>query len=364
MIDNFQPVPYSQVPGWHEDDHLIAFKVFLQTARYHLSIKPYRQKSFPIDQNAFHQICSDALSVSQAQDLTKSAAKAFFERHFSAYQVPETGFVTGYYEPEINVRFSKDEIFRYPFYQRPDELVDIDDPDNPPNGIEPGFAFAKKTAEGLSPFPARREIDQGYLENRGLEIAYAESKADVYFTHIQGSARLIDENSVVKRITYAAKSGHRYTSIGKILIERGDIRQEDMSMDAIRKWMDCHPNLVDDLLWINQSYIFFKEVSEHDPSMGPVGAAKVQLTDQRSLAVDRSIYQFGLPIFVATNDLEISSLQKKFRQLMIAQDTGSAILGPARGDIFIGSGLKAGQVAGSISHEASFYVLLPNEEIY
>lgn len=364
MIDNFQPVPYSQVPGWHEDDHLLAFQAFLLTARSHLGAKPYRQKLYPLDQNAFHQICSDALSVSQTQDLTSSIAKAFFEEHFTVYQVQETGFVTGYYEPEIKVRFSKDEIFRYPFYQRPDELVDIEDPDNPPEGIEPGYAFAKKSADGLSPFPARSEIDQGYLKNRGLEIAYAESKADVYFTHIQGSARLIDDNGIIKRITYAAKSGHQYTSIGKILIERGDIRQEDMSMDAIRKWIDDHPNLVDELLWNNLSYIFFKELSEHDPRMGPVGAAKVQLTDQRSLAIDKSIYQFGLPIFVAANDLEISSLQKHFRQLMIAQDTGSAILGPARGDIFIGSGLKAGQVAGSISHEARFYVLLPNEEIY
>ncbi|MEP2978522.1 MAG: MltA domain-containing protein [Lentilitoribacter sp.] len=363
MIDNLQPIDFSQVPGWNDDDHLSAFTAFLQTARSHLNSKPYRQKSLPLDQTAFHQICSDALRVSQTKDLTNSVSKAFFERHFNAYQLQETGFVTGYYEPEVKIRFSKDEIFRYPFYQRPDELVDIVDPDNPPDGIEPGFAFAKKSTDDLSPFPARCRIDQGYLENRGLEIAYAESKADVYFTHIQGSARLIDDNGIIKRITYAAKSGHPYTSIGKILIERGDIRQEDMSMDAIRKWMDDHPNLVDELLWNNQSYIFFKELVDDDPELGPVGAAKVQLIDKRSMAVDKSIYQYGLPIFIAAKDLDIFPFQKQFCQLMIAQDTGSAILGAARGDIFIGSGLKAGQIAGSISHKAQFYVLLPKLEI-
>lgn len=359
MINNLQPVPFSQVPGWEEDDHFSAFAAFLQTASSHLHNKPYRQKSLPVDQERFIKICFEALRLANLSDQNEVSSKSFFEQNFIPYIVKDKGFVTGYYEPEVDVRFEKDEEYKYPFYQRPSDLVDIDDPDNPPTGISPGFAFAKKSANGLSHFPMRKEIDQGYLAHQNLEIAYAKSKADVYFTHIQGSARLKDTYGTTKRITYSAKSGHPYTSIGKILIERGEITQENMSMDAIRQWMDDHPTLVDELLWCNQSYIFFEELVDDDPELGPVGAAKVQLIDKRSLAVDKSIYQYGLPIFIAAKDLYIFPFQKQFCQLMIAQDTGSAILGAARGDIFSGSGLKAGQIAGSISHRAQFYVLLP-----
>ena len=363
MIDNLQPVPFSQIPGWAEDDHLAAFLAFLQTARSHLHNKPYRPKSVPFDQEKFHKVCSEALRVSDTPNQDGSQSKAFFEQYFAAHIVKENGFVTGYYEPEVDVRFEKNEEYTFPFYQRPEDLVDIDDPSNPPNGVKLGFAFAKKSTAGLTSFATRKEIDQGYLANRNLEIAYAKSKADVYFTHIQGSARLKNADGEIKRITYSAKSGHPYTSIGKILIERGEIMQENMSMDAIRRWMDDNPTLVDELLWCNQSYIFFKQLRADDPKLGPVGAAKVQLIDKRSLAIDKSIYQYGLPIFVVAKDLDIFSSQKQFHQLMIAQDTGSAILGAARGDIFSGSGLKAGQKAGSISHEAQFYVLLPKQEI-
>lgn len=363
MIDNLQPVPFSQVPGWAKDDHSSAFAAFLQTARSHLFSKPYRQKSLLVDQERWIEICSEALRLAKLSNQHQTSSKSFFEQNFTPHIVKESGFVTGYYEPEVDVRFEKDKQYKYPFYQRPSDLVDIDDPEKPPIGIKPGFAFAKKSVNGLSHFPTRKAIDQGYLFHQNLEIAYAKSKADVYFTHIQGSARLKDTYGTIKRITYSAKSGHPYTSIGKILIDRGEITQENMSMDAIRQWMGDNPTLVDELLWCNQSYIFFKELVDNDPELGPVGAAKVQLIDKRSLAVDKSIYQYGLPIFIATKDLDIFPSQKQFCQLMIAHDTGSAILGAARGDIFSGSGLKAGQIAGSISHQAQFYVLLPKQEI-
>lgn len=363
MIDNLQPVSFSDIAGWQNDNHHVAFQAFLQTAKFHLENRPYRQKVLPTNPVRFHDICLAARRLSDTSIVTDLQARAFFQKHFTPFQINETGFVTGYYEPEIDVRFEKDQKYKYPFYRRPDDLVDIGDPDNPPDGVKTGYAFAKKTKDGFIPYPARQQIDQGYLNDRDLEIAYAHSKADVYFTHIQGSARLNGANGVTKRIAYAAKSGHPYTSIGKILIKRGAVAQENMSMDAIRKWMDDNPTLVDKLLWCNQSYIFFEEPSEHDPFMGPIGAAKIQLSNRRSLAVDKSIYQFGLPIFITVEDAGISLPEKHFKQLMIAQDTGSAILGPARGDIFIGSGLKAGQLAGNIAHQAIFYVLLPKDEI-
>lgn len=360
-MDYLQPARFSDIPGWQDDDHLKAFYAFLQSAQTHLKIKPYRQKSLPVDVDRFNHVCRMAIELSIQRNLTEETAKEFFEQNFAPFLVNENGFVTGYYEPEIDVRFEKDEIFKYSFYQRPDDLIEIDDPDNPPDGIEPGYMFAQQTEKGVKPYPDRKEIDQGYLTGKNLEIAYVKNKADVYFTHIQGSARLKGLNGQIKRISYAAKAGHPYTSIGKILIERGNISQENMSMDAIRQWMDDNPSLIDELLWQNRSYIFFSEISDFDPLMGPIGAAKIQLMDQRSLAIDKNIYPFGLPIFVNVKDVPINLLKKHFQQLMIAHDTGSAILGPARGDIFIGTGLKAGEIAGGIAHQASFFVLLPNE---
>lgn len=361
MTDNLQPVRFSDIPGWQDDDHQKAFHAFLQSARSHLDVKPYRQKSLSFDGDRFDAVCRVAVDLSSGGNLAKETAKAFFEQNFSPFLVAEDGFVTGYYEPEIDVRFEKDEIFKYPFYKRPNDLIDIDNPDNPPAGIEKGTMFARRTKDGLVPYADRKAIDQGFLKVQNLEIAYAKSKADVYFTHIQGSARLKGENGDIKRISYAAKSGHPYTSIGKILIERGEIHPDNMSMAAIRQWMDENPSSIDDLLWQNQSYIFFAEITNFDPSMGPIGAAKIQLMDQRSLAVDKNIYQFGLPIFINAENAPINALKPNFRQLMIAHDTGSAILGSARGDIFIGTGLKAGEIAGGIAHQASFFVLLPGE---
>lgn len=361
MMNNLQPVRFSDIPGWQDDDHQKAFHAFLQSARSHLEVKPYRQKSLSFDGDRFNAVCRIAVDLSIDGNLTKETAKTFFEQNFSPFLVDEDGLVTGYYEPEIDVRLEKDEIFKYPFYKRPNDLIDIDDPDNPPNGIEVGFMFARQHEHGLSVYADRKEIDQGFLKDQNLEIAYAKSKADVYFTHIQGSARLKGENGDIKRISYAAKSGHPYTSIGKILIERGEIHSENMSMAAIRQWMDENPSSIDELLWQNQSYIFFADVTNFDPSMGPIGAAKIQLMDQRSLAVDKNFYQFGLPIFVNAESAPINVPRPNFRQLMIAHDTGSAILGSTRGDIFIGTGLKAGEIAGGIAHQASFFVLLPSE---
>ncbi len=361
MMDNLQPVRFSDIPGWQDDNHQQAFHAFLQSARFHLDVKPYRQKSLSFDGDRFNAICREAIDLSGDGNLTQETARAFFEHNFSPFLIDEVGLVTGYYEPEIDVRFEQDEIFKYPFYKRPHDLIDIEYPDNPPAGLEKGTMFARRTEKGLTPYPDRREIDQGFLRDLNLEIAYAKSKADVYFTHIQGSARLKSKNGEVKRISYAAKSGHLYTSIGKILIERGEIDEKKMSMLAIRQWMEDNPNSVDQLLWQNQSYIFFSEIAGFDPKFGPVGAAKVQLMDQRSLAVDKNIYQFGLPIFVNAENAPINTLKSDFQQLMIAHDTGSAILGTARGDIFIGSGLQAGEIAGGLAHQASFFVLLPNE---
>jgi membrane-bound lytic murein transglycosylase A len=367
MAPTSQDLKFSDLSGWRDDDLTPAFAAFVQTARYHLYQKPYPQRIFEIDDAGFLAACSKAIVLDQTQNVTRDQMRQFFESYFTPQKVEADGFITGYYEPVIDVSLIKNDLYQYPFYKKPNDLIKIDDPSNPPDGVQKGYAFAKKTSDLWSQYPNRKQIEQGCLKGQGLEIAYAASKADVYFTHIQGSAKLRTPDGTSMRITYAAKSGHPYSSIGKILIEQGEISKDDMSMQSIRDWMVHNPSKIDALLWQNQSYIFFEELIDQDPELGPKGAAKTQLINGRSLAIDRHIYPFGIPIFI-TSELDIDntgnvvtkSQSQPFSRLMIAQDTGSAITGSARGDIFVGSGKTCGDIAGQIQHKAQFFVLKSN----
>ena len=161
-------------------------------------------------------------------------------------------------------------------------------------------------------------------------------------------------------VTYASKTGHPFTGPGRILLERGEIPQAQMSMQAIRKWLHDNPDKADELLWQNRSFIFFKETPVENPDLGPVAAAKVQLTAGRSMAVDREKHVFGSAFYVAAPKVNFGD-GKPFQRLMVAQDTGSAILGEARGDLFTGSGFEAGEIAGRIKAEADFWLLVPRD---
>jgi membrane-bound lytic murein transglycosylase A len=360
-----QPCRFDDLDGWQDDDHKAAFAAFVVSANHHINQKPYPTRAISISQQHFSEICNQAIQLSEGQDITTAQAKIFFEENFTPHFIDDagkSGFVTAYYEPEVRVSFIKDSEFQYPIYRQPEDLKSIKHLTIKPNTVPKNFDFARQVDDGYEVYSDRKAIDCGCLESKGLEIAYAAERSDVYFIHIQGSAKLIDDHGQTMRVSYAAKTGHPYTSIGKILVERGIISQEHISMEAIRSWiaedMKENPYRVDEILWQNQSYIFFSQNSQLEDNLGPVGAAKVQLTPRRSLAVDRSIHQFGLPIFInmQTDLLEDGD---RFRRLMIAQDTGSAILGASRGDIFMGSGEDAGQIAGKVCHDAEFYILLP-----
>jgi membrane-bound lytic murein transglycosylase A len=175
---------------------------------------------------------------------------------------------------------------------------------------------------------------------------------------VQGAARLNMTDGSVRRVTYAAKTGHRFTGPGRILAELGEIPLEQVTMQSIRAWFDANPGRVNEILWQNRSYIFFREALVPDDSLGPIAAAKVQLTPGRSVAVDRLLHTFGTPFFIGSNSLTAFG-GAPFRRLMIAQDTGSAITGPARGDLFAGSGHAAGEIAGVVRHPADFYAFVP-----
>jgi membrane-bound lytic murein transglycosylase A len=353
------PARFSALPGWNEDDPTALLAAMARCRDHIRTVKPYKTGSLGITAGELLALL-DAAAAEKPQGA--AAVRAFFEAQCVPFLIEKAdgseGFVTAFYEPDVAVRAEPDADYRYPFYGRPEDLVDIDD-SNRPAGFAPGFAFGLLKDGGIVEHPDRGEIERGYLAGRRLEIAYARSKVDVFFAHVQGAARLLYPDGSVKRITYAAKSGHPFSPIGRLLIDRGAIDAATVSMASIRDWLARHEDEVDAVLWHNRSFIFFRQAAVEDGKLGPIAAAKVPLVAGRSLAVDRMIHTFGLPFFISSDSLTHMEDGKPFRRLMLALDTGTAIVGPARGDIFTGSGDAAGALAGHVRNAATFHILVP-----
>lgn len=351
----FAALQYAELEGWEADDHEAALACFRISAR-RMAARPYTTKEIGVDAAALARIGEAALAGS----FSGSGAKAFFERQFRPFRVEPasgSGFVTGYFEPELEASPVRTPRFSYPLYARPPDLDEIDDVTRPP-GMDPSFMFARRTAWGHEEYPDRAAIEAGALAGKGLELVWLESPVDGFFVHIQGSARLLMSGGEVWRVSYAGKSGHPFTPVGAWLVANGHLTREQVTMDSIRQWLLADPVRARELMNRNRSFIFFQRTSQENPDLGPVAAAGVALTPGRSLAIDHRLHTFATPVFVSTlAPLPQQSLP--FRRLMIAQDTGSAIVGPARGDLFIGSGREAGSVAGAIKHAAGFVILVP-----
>ncbi|WP_406873058.1 murein transglycosylase A [Aminobacter sp. P9b] len=350
-------VTFADLPGWLEDDQLAAFEAFRRSA-FHVLTKPYRSGALGVAFDAFGPSYAEAR---EQPPTTGAKAREFFERHFQpAFVAPDgrdRGLVTGFYEPEVEASPVRTEVFRIPLLSRPADLVDVDDK-NRPVGMDPYLAFARQAPNGLVEHFDRRGIEQGALSGKGLEIAWLADPVDAFFIHVQGAARLHMTDGSLRRVTYAAKSGQRFTGPGGILAGIGEIPLEKVTMQSIRAWFKANPQRIDEILWQNRSYIFFRQAAVDDPALGPIAAAKVPLTPGRSVAVDRLLHTFGTPFFIAAPSLTAFG-GKPFARLMIAQDTGSAITGQARGDLFAGSGFDAGEIAGVVRNDADFFALLP-----
>jgi membrane-bound lytic murein transglycosylase A len=350
---------FSDLPGWAEDNHLDAFLAFRRSAIQAL-VKSYKdgaqERTFANFKPAFEAARQDV--IENGQD-----AKQFFENHFKPVKLnPEAGtkgLVTGFYEPIVKGSRTKTADFPVPIYSMPDNLVEVTDA-NRPDGWDPYFRFGLQDGSGtLTQYPDRGEIERGYLAGKGLELVYVTDKIEAFFIHVQGAARIELRDGSTMGITYVAKSGHPFTGPGRILIDRGDIAEKDISMQSVRAWLKANPERMDELLWQNRSFIFFKESAVEDLGLGPIAAAKVQLTAGRSMAVDRLQHVFGSALYVVAPSVNFGD-RKPFQRLMIAQDTGSAIIGTARGDLFTGSGFEAGEIAGRIKADADFYLLMPH----
>ena len=355
-MSSWKPTGFDALPGWTTDDHEAAFSCFRLSALALVNaVSSVRPGITPSED--LLKVAEMAVALDSGR-MGKSRSRSFFEENFQPHQIPgSTGFVTGYYEPELEASTVRTEQFPVPVYRRPEDLVEVGDQMDA-SRLPEGFEFGRKTQDGYVEYHDRAEIGSGALENRGLEIFWLKSAIDAFFMHIQGSARLALENGTTTRITYAGKSGHPYTAIGKLLVDRGELSLEDADMQGIRNWLEAHPEQGHSLMNENRSYIFFEEVADFKPHLGPVAAAGVPLTPGRSIAIDKEIHPYGSPIWISTND-PLPHMNKTHDRLMIAQDTGSAIIGKQRGDLFIGSGMEAGKIAGKIRHGAGFYPLFP-----
>lgn len=350
------PTGFSTLDRWEEDDHAAAFAAFRRTCAPVVGEEPVPRPAQAADES-LRRACAAALTLAQAD---RHVAKSFFETHFEpALVVPASGqgFLTGYFEPEYPGALEATDRFTTPLLARPDDLVAAPRGESLP-GLDPTLQAARRGDAGYEAYPDRGAIEDGALGERARPIVFVEP-VEAFIVHVQGSARIRLPGGGVVRVAYAGRNGHPYASIGKILVQQGRIPLERMSLESLTTWLKEHPDEARAIMRQNRSYIFFRRADEIAPDDGPIGGAGAPLTPGRSLAVDRALWSYGLPVWLEGELPLPQGGTEALRRLMVAQDTGSAIVGPARGDFFFGSGPEAGARAGLLRHPVRFVVLRP-----
>ncbi|MBE7247787.1 MAG: MltA domain-containing protein, partial [Actinomycetospora chiangmaiensis] len=303
-----------------------------------------------------------------AAGVPPSGARSFFERNFSAYRVlrpkrdaaPErtAGFLTGYFEPELDGSPVPTADFTVPALARPDDLVSLE-PGEIRSGLDPSLRAARQDGDAFRPYPDRAAIEDGALGPRARPLIWLRDAVDLLVLQVQGSGRvrLTDGRSV--RLAYDGRNGRPYTSVARLIVTGGHLPLEGLTLARWTGWLRAHPDLARDLIRRNASYIFFRLDDGTPEGSGPKGGAGVPLTAGRSLAVDATLWRYGLPFWLDGTVPNPDGGSTPLRRLVVAQDTGSAILGPARGDLYLGTGARAGATAGLLRDPARFVVLLP-----
>ena len=353
----YNPVAFAELPDWEQDDHLVAFKAFRKSCD-RLLAAAHERAGGDKGEPALVPVCQAAIALVKP---TEAGAKAFFEQNFTANALSHDGppgLLTGYYEPVIEGSRTAQGVFQTPIYRRPTDLVNLVD-ETKRLAAGSALSHARKTDKGVEPFATRAEIDQGVLKGRNLELMFFADPVDVFFMQIQGSGRVKLTDGSMVRVHYDGKNGHPYTSIGRYLIEKGIVAADKMSMDALAKWLKSDLERAKQIMWQNASYVFFRELKGEE-AKGPLGAMNAPLTAGRSLAVDTLYHALGTPIYVTAGAGD-GGKAVPFHRLMVAQDVGSAIRGPERGDIYFGSGDAAGELAGATKRAGNFIVLMPKE---
>lgn len=312
----FKVLSFEQLDGWEKDDHAKALKVFLNTCR-------------DMKDADWRALCQFAKAEPEARQ--------FFELFFRPVLIEDgqAPLFTGYFEPELDGDIYRSSRYRYPVYKMPPEAL------------------------RSNPWLTRREILSGtVMAGRGLEIAWVDDPVELFFLQIQGSGRIRLPGGRSIRVGYRGSNGHPYRSIGVELVRRGVYDAHQVSAQVIKNWVRRNPMQGRDLLFHNPSYVFFREVSKVPADQGPLGAMNRSVTDMRSVAVDPRYVSLGAPVWLEKDG------KNPLRRLMIAQDTGSAIKGAQRADIFFGTGDRAGRAAGKLRDPGRMVVLMPIQRAY
>jgi membrane-bound lytic murein transglycosylase A len=354
-----EPLDFGDLGGFGGDDHLSAFRCFERSARALVEGRADARAARP-PAPALVAAARAALKVGPTDP---AGARRFFETRFRPFRITlepaGQGFLTGYYEPCVEGSRARTDAFRWPLLARPPDLVSFA-PGEAPADFPDGVSGARRRGDGsLVLFD-----DRGTIEHEGRDpIVWVRDAVEAFLIHVQGSAQVRFADGGRARLAYDGRNGLPYTSIGRILIETGEIAESSMSLAVLKDWLrdagpaEGEPGLA--LMRRNRSFVFFRLVEDFDPGLGPVAGSGVALMPLRSIAVDRGLWSYGLPFWIEADLPWAGEGKSTFRRLMIAQDTGSAIVGPARADLFFGSGDAAGARAGSIRHPGAFAVLLP-----
>lgn len=331
-----QPVAFDQLEGWEYDRHADALEVFVRSCVV-LEQKPKAKTSgsgIAIPKAVWRSLCGEARTIMPGNDV---AARDFFERRFAPYRVNnngrEQGLFTGYYEPLLYGSRVRKGDYKFPIYAAPADLA------------------ARK------PYYTHAEINRGVLKHRGLELMWVDEPVMLFFMQIQGSGRVKLTNGEEVLLGYAGQNGREYVSLGKVMGDEGYLPKDQINFFTLRQWLYEHPDEAMGLMERNPSYVFFQALKQN----GPVGAVGNVLVPQRSLAVDAKHIPYGLPLFLETQLPTRSGVPAPFRRIMIAQDTGGAIRGPVRGDIFFGPGEDAEYLAGFMKGRGVYSLLVPKE---
>lgn len=342
-----KPVSFADLPGWQEDDLRQAWPALLASCSV-LVKKPLWQEP-----------CKIANTINPADAV---ALRAYFEMYYVPHQVSNadstvTGMITGYYEPLLRGARSRGGPYQTALYRVPEDLLTID-----LAGLYPELKNmrlrGRLVGNKVVPYFSRADMTQ-QDSLAGKELLWVDNAIDAFFLQVQGSGRVyLEESKETVRVAYAEQNGHPYKSIGRYLVDRGELKLEQASAQGIMAWAAANPGRQQELLNANPSFVFFKEEKLVDPSKGPKGALGVPLTPQRSIAIDPQFIPLGAPVFLATSQ---PGSDTPLRRLMLAQDTGGAIRNAVRADYFWGFGAEAGQLAGKMKQAGMLWVLLPKE---
>ena len=343
-----QAADWSDLPGWAADPVEDAWPAFVASCRA-VGRQP-----------VWRPVCDAARAL--GENPGSAAVRRFFEARLSPWRVlnadgTREGLVTGYYEPLIKGSRSRSKAYSWPVHGVPDDLLTIDMGDVFPD-LKGQRVRGRLVGNRVVPYYTRAEVARQAERFAGKTLLYAEDAVELFFLQVQGSGRVQLPDGSVLRLAYGDANGHPYQSIGRWLVDKGEMKLEQASMEGIKNWARANPGRLQEMLNANPSYIFFREVAQSGG--GPVGALGQPLTEGRSLAVDPRSIPLGAPVFLATTQ---PNSPQPLRRLMLAQDTGSAIKGGVRGDFFWGFGAEAGALAGRMRQKGEMWVLWPRDQV-